>query len=464
MLKLYNTLTRKKDTFKPLKEIVGIYTCGPTVYNYAHIGNFRSYLFADLLKRTLLFNNYQVKHIINITDVGHLVSDADAGEDKMVKALQRENLKPNLSSLHKLAQKYTRAFQEDIKKLNIQEPTKWPKATEHIKEMIDIIKLLIKNGHAYETSTAIYYDISKFKDYSNLAHFSLDQLEAGARVEVDPEKRNPLDFVLWFKAVNKHKNHIMQWSSPWGKGFPGWHIECSAMSSKYLGKQFDIHTGGIDHIPIHHTNEIAQSEAAFNKKPWVKYWLHGEFLVLDKKTKMAKSGENFITLSILEEKGFSPLDYRYFCLGTHYRKPIMFSYEALTGAQNTFQKLQDRFLQLNKTKAPLNKKYLNQFTKEINDDLNTPQALATMWEVLKDNNLQDEEKRSLLLKFDEVLGLNLKSFKVDSIPQEVQTLAQKREQARKDQDWKKADQLRDKIQKLGYLIEDSSEGPKIKQK
>ena len=463
MLKLYNTLTRKKENFKPLKTEVGFYTCGPTVYNFAHIGNLRSYIFADLLKRTLLFNNYKVEHLINITDVGHLVSDADAGEDKMMKALQREGLKPNKSSMLKLADKYTKAFQSDIKKLNIQEPTAWPKATEHIEEMIDIIKLLLKNNHAYETSTAIYYDISKFKDYGKLANLSLDQLEAGARVEVDTEKRNPLDFVLWFKAVKKHQHHIMQWDSPWGKGFPGWHIECSAMSTKYLGKQFDIHTGGIDHIPIHHTNEIAQSEAAFGVKPWVKYWLHGEFLVLGK-DKMAKSGDNFITLTTLEDKGLQPLDYRYFCLGTHYRKPLTFTYEALGGAQNTFQKLKDRFLALKKAKAPLNKKYLERFTKEINADLNTPQALATVWEVLKDNKLSDAEKHSLLLNFDEVLGLNLKNLKADSIPKEVRVLAKEREQARKDKEWAQADKLRDKITKLGYQIKDSEEGPQLKLK
>lgn len=467
-IKLYNTLTRKRDNFKPIKKgHAGVYTCGPTVYDYAHIGNLRSYIFADILKRVLAFNDYKVKHVMNITDVGHLVSDADAGEDKMMKALKREKLEPTKSSMFKLANKYTRAFQTDIKKLNIKEPSTWCKATDHIKEMVGLVKILLEKKYAYETSTAIYYDISKFKDYGKLAKLSLEQLEAGARVEVDPEKKNPLDFVLWFKAVGKHKNHIMQWDSPFGKGFPGWHIECSAMSSKYLGKQFDIHTGGIDHIPIHHTNEIAQSEAAFGKKPWVKYWLHNEFLVLAKGKKMAKSGEGFITLSVLEEKGFHPLDYRYFCLGTHYRKPLMFSYEALEGAKNTIQKLTEKIIELKengstKENKQLQKEYLARFTEEINDDLNTPKALAVLWDVIKEIKLASKEKYKLILKFDEVLGLDLKSVKKTTISSEVKSLVKQRESARKDKDWQKADQLRDNVNKLGYSIEDTKEGPKIK--
>ncbi len=383
-----------------------------------------------------------------------------------MRALKREGLKPTKISLLKLADKYTKAFQTDIKKLNIEKPNIWCKATDHVKEMIGIVKILLKKKYAYETSTAIYYDISKFKDYGKLAQLSLEQLEAGARVEIDPEKKNPLDFVLWFKAVGKHKNHIMQWDSPFGKGFPGWHIECSAMSSKYLGKQFDIHTGGIDHIPIHHTNEIAQSEAAFGKKPWVRFWLHNEFLVLSE-GKMAKSGENFITLQTLEEKDFHPLDYRYFCLGTHYRKPLMFSYEALEGAKNTYHKLKERVLELKdskdtKTNSKLESDYQKKFLNEVNKDLNTPKALAVLWDLIKDINIGEKQKLKLLLEFDKVLGLGLKDIKKDTIPQKILALVKQRETARKNKDWPKADKLRNQIQKLGYLIEDTQEGAKVK--
>ena len=413
----------------------------------------------------LVFNNYKVRHIINITDVGHLVSDADAGEDKMMKALTREGLKPNMKSLLKIADKYTQAFYSDIKKLNIIEPYKWPKATEYIPEMVKIISVLLKKGFAYETSTAIYYDISKFKDYGKLAKLSLDQLEAGARVEVDSEKKNPLDFVLWFKGVGKHAKHIMQWDSPFSRGFPGWHIECSAMSSKYLGKQFDLHTGGIDHIPIHHTNEIAQSEAAFGKKPWVKYWMHNGFLVLGKGEKMAKSGENFFTLSVLEEKGFSALDYRYFCLGTNYRKPLMFSWEALKGAQNAFQGLRERILELKEIKLDqsnkkLVEKYQKRFLESVNNDLNTPLALAVLWDLLKENNFK--EKYDLILEFDEVLGLGLKELKKDNIPKEILDLVKERETARKEKDWSKADKIREEISKKGYLVEDGKDEVKVR--
>jgi len=456
-LKLYNTLTRKKEVFKPINPPkVGLYACGPTVYLSAHIGNLRSYIFEDILKRTLLLNNFKVKHVMNITDVGHLTSDADLGEDKMLLAALREK-----KSVWTIAEFYTKAFQQDIKKLNILPPDIWCKATDHIKEQINLIKKLEKKGFTYQAGGNVYFDTSKLKDYGKLAKLKLGA-EQKARVKKDPHKKNPSDFVLWF-TKSKFKEQEMKWESPWGKkGYPGWHIECSAMSIKYLGEQFDIHCGGIDHIPIHHTNEIAQSEAATGKKPWVKYWLHNEFLIISSGKKMAKSGENFITLSTLEEKGFHPLDYRYFCLGTHYRKHLMFSYGALEGAKNTFQKLKERILGLKKDKLPPPKKYLGQFTKEINNDLNLPQALATLWEVLKDEKLKDEEKYSLVLKFDEILGLDLKNLKKQTIPKEIQELVKKRETARKNKDWKKADQIRGQIEKLGYSLEDTEEGPKIK--
>src|SRR3989344_3998841 len=337
-LTLFNTLSRKKEPFVPIKKgRVGMYTCGPTVYNYAHLGNLRSYIFEDLLKRTLLFNNFKVRQVMNITDVGHLTSDADAGMDKMLIGAKREN-----KSVLQIAEFYTKAFKEDLSRLSIIPPDIWCKATEHIKEQVSLIKKLEKKGFTYSAGGNIYFDTSKLKDYGKLARLNLNA-QKYERVEKDTNKRNPSDFVLWF-TKSKFQDQELKWSSPWGSsGYPGWHIECSAMAIKYLGSQFDIHCGGIDHIPVHHTNEIAQSEAAIGKKPWVRYWLHNEFLVLEGQ-KMAKSGENFITLSALQEKGFDPLDYRYFCLGTHYRKPLMFGFEALEGARNARKKLFDKIL------------------------------------------------------------------------------------------------------------------------
>ena len=318
-LTLYNTLARKKETFVPLKKgSVGMYCCGPTVYNYAHVGNLRSYIFEDVLRRVLEFNKFKVKHVTNITDVGHLTSDADVGEDKMLKGAKREK-----KTVWQIAEFYTKAFKDDIIKLNIKNPNTWSKATDHIKEQITLIQILEKKGFTYQAGGNVYFDTSSVKDYGKLAKLDL-KADTKERVEEDKNKKNKHDFVLWF-TKSKFQDQGMKWKSPYGTGYPGWHIECSAMSMKYLGKQFDIHCGGIDHIPVHHTSEIVQSESATGKKPWVKYWLHNEFLVLRKGEKMAKSGDNFITLQTLEEKEFHPLDYRYFCLGTHYRKPLMFS-------------------------------------------------------------------------------------------------------------------------------------------
>ena len=459
-LTLYNTLTRRKEKFVPLtKGKAGLYTCGPTVYNYAHIGNLRSYIFEDLLKRVLIWNGYNVKHVMNITDVGHLTSDADVGEDKMLLAALREK-----KSVWKIAEYYTKSFKKDMKKLNILPPDIWSKATDHIPEQIELIQTLEKKGFTYIAGGNVYFNTSKLNDYGKLAQLKLDA-EMQARIKDDKNKKNPHDFVLWF-TKSKFEAQEMKWPSPWGKeGYPGWHLECSAMAMKYLGKQFDIHCGGIDHVPVHHTNEIAQSEAATGKKPWVKYWLHNEFLVLSQGEKMAKSGGNFITLSTLEEKGFHPLDYRYFCLGTHYRKPLMFSYEALEGARSTTKKLVEKVLDLKKSKDKENKtkqqKYLLEFTDNVNDDLNTPKALATMWDVLKDDTLSGRDKYSLVLKFDEVLGLDLKKLRKEKIPQDIITLAEERLNARKKKDWKKADELREKITKLGYVVGDTQEGYEI---
>ncbi len=462
MFQLFNTLSRKKELFVPLdKKEVRLYTCGPTVYNFAHIGNLRAYLFEDLLKRTLLFNNYSVKHVMNINDVGHLTSDADTGEDKMLKGAKREG-----KTVWEVAEFYIAAFNRDLFKLNILKPTILCRATDHITEQIELIKKLEKKGFTYVAGGNVYFDTSKLSDYGKLAQLDLTaEKKAKARVEKDANKRNPHDFVLWF-TKSKFQEQEMKWASPWGQGYPGWHIECSAMSIKYLGEQFDIHCGGIDHIPVHHTNEIAQSEAATGKKPWVKYWMHNEFLVIGDNEKMAKSGDNFLTLSLIESKSYPALVYRYLCLGTHYRKPLMFSYEALDGAKNSYRRLTEKVLELKKAvkqkkeNKKVSGKYLQQFTAQINDDLNLPQALATALEMLKEEKLSEWEKYALLLKFDEVLGLDLKNFKEEKvkIPLAVQKLAEERELARKNKDWKKSDELREKIKELGYVVGDTKEG------
>ncbi|MBU2053326.1 MAG: cysteine--tRNA ligase [Nanoarchaeota archaeon] len=484
-LKLYNTLTRKKEVFKPIKDKeVGIYGCGPTVYWYQHIGNMRRYVFEDILIRTLQFNDYKVKHIINITDVGHLTSDADEGEDKMVKAIKREGLPLTKDSMLKIAQKYEEVFKEDLEKLNILEPDAWPHATKYVKEMIEMVKVMEKKGFAYESESAVYFDVSKFKNYHKLAKLKLSDLKAGARVKVDEEKKNPQDFVLWFKGVGKHKNHLMLWDSPWGKGFPGWHIECSAMSMKHLGEQFDIHTGGVDHISVHHTNEIAQTESVTGKSPWVKYWMHSNHLTL-KEGKMSKSGGNIMTLSDLVKKDFSPMELRYLCLFTHYRKKLVFDLENLKSAQQTYQRLKNIISELsddgkhhrrtpkrckNLYEAPknfrekflqgANKKYLKEFETAMNDDLNTPKALQVLWKLVRDDKA--EGKLQTIKKMDEVFGLKLLEKVEIKIPKEVQKLVDEREKVRKKKDWKNADDLRDEIKEKGFIVEDVGNGSKVR--
>lgn len=466
-MKIYNTLTRKKEKFIPIKNIVGMYTCGPTVYDYAHIGNLRTYIFEDILKRVLILNNYKVKHVMNITDVGHLTSDADEGEDKLMKALVREGKPLNEKSMLELADFYTRAFKEDIKRLNIIFPDIWCKATDHVQDMIELIKKIIKNGFAYETNTALYFDTGKDKNYGKLAKLKLNELKAGARVEVDPEKYNPYDFALWFKLVGKNVNHIMNWNSPWGKGFPGWHIECSAMSMKYLGEEFDIHCGGIDHIPVHHTNEIAQSEAVTGKR-WVKYWIHGEFLVLDR-GKMAKSAGTFITLQKLIDNGYSPMTYRYLCLTAHYRQQLKFSFEALESAKNSLERLKnivrDLKAKVEETKGEEKiENYKEKFKEAVSDDLNVPEGLAVLWNAVRDENLGAREKLEIIRYCDSVLGLKLLKEEEENIPNEVLELANKREEARKNRDWKRADELREKISSFGYYVDDTEKGYRIRKK
>ncbi|HLC78610.1 MAG TPA: cysteine--tRNA ligase [Candidatus Nanoarchaeia archaeon] len=451
MIKFYNTLTRKKEVFKPLNpKEVGVYSCGPTVYWYQTIGNLKAYVFSDLLKRTLLFNGYKVKHVINVTDVGHLTSDADEGEDKMEKAAKEEG-----KTAQEIADYYFNFFKEDLKKLNIIEPNVWCKATDHIKEQIELIKKLEKRGYTYKTSDGIYFDTSKFKDYGKLAKLDIKGLKAGKRIDIG-EKKSKTDFALWKFSEEKGKRQ-QEWDSPWGLGFPGWHIECSAMSMKYLGEHFDIHTGGVDHIPVHHTNEIAQSQAATNKK-FVNYWLHENFLTT-KGEKVSKSKGGLYTVSGLEEKGYGAMVYRYFLLTGHYRKLIDFSLEILDNAKNSYQRLKNIVSQIADDKK-LNQVYIKEFEKTINDDLNTPEAIQVLWKLIRDEKATG--KIQTIKKMDKVLGLDLLKKEELSIPKEIQKLVHEREEARRNKDWKKSDEIRNKIKELGYLVEDASDGARVK--
>ncbi|MCD6094315.1 cysteine--tRNA ligase [bacterium] len=462
MLKLYNTLSRKKEVFKPLKDKrVGLYTCGPTVYWYAHIGNLRTYIFEDILKRVLEYNGYKVKHVMNITDVGHLASDADTGEDKIEKGAKREK-----KTVWEIARFYTKAFKRDIKQLNIKPPDIWVKATDTIKDQINLIKILEKKGFTYVIEDGVYFDTSKLKSYGRLWGKKKKKLKAGARVEMVPGKRNSTDFALW-KFSPKGVKRQMEWKSPWGIGFPGWHTECVVMGVKNLGIPFDIHCGGIDHIEIHHTNEIAQAEAAYGKL-LARYWLHGEFLVL-KKGKMAKSKGNIITLKDLIQRGFDPLAYRYFCLNAHYRSKLFFSWEALRGAQNSLENLYEKIREIRENYSSNSisrnlssvRTYSKKFLNLINDDLNIPQALALMWKLIKDKKVPSSEKYKLLLDFDKIFGLNIEKIKKLKIPKKIKELVEEREKYRKEHYFKKADEIRKKIEALGYRVEDTEEGPRI---
>src|SRR3989338_8358746 len=464
MLRFYNTLTRKKEKFESLKEDeVGFYSCGPTVYWYQHIGNLRTYIFNDILKRVLIYENFNVKHVMNVTDVGHLTSDADFGEDKIEKAAVKEG-----RTAKEIAEYYLAVFKADLEKLNIIFPNIWCKATEHIEEQIKMIKCLSKKGFTYETSDGIYFDTSKFSNYGVLAKLDISGLEAGKRVEMG-EKKNKTDFALW-KFSEKLGERQQEWEAFGRKGFPGWHIECSAMASKYLGQQFDIHTGGEDHVAVHHTNEIAQSEACYGKKPWVRYWLHGAFLTF-KGEKVSKSKGGLFTISELEEQGFKALDYRYLCLNTQYRKQLAFSIEALENAKNTFERLQNIVLELKDKNnlspiendiSKIKKKYEEEFHNAVEDDLNMPLALSVLSSVFLDKKLGFKEKLELVYDFDQVLGLGLDALEADFVPSDIMKLVEEREQARKDKDWAKSDKLRDKIKLKGYIIEDIQDGVKVK--
>ena len=508
MLSLYNTLTRKKEEFKAINSPqVGLYCCGPTVYDYQHIGNMRTYIFEDILRRTLEYNGYKVKHIINITDIGHLVSDADEGEDKMMKALRRENLAPTKKSMLKIAQKYTKAFQEDLRKLNIKEPNKYTRATKHIKEQIKLVQTLIDQGYTYETKDGIYFDTTKYPEYGRLALLDKQELQAGKRIDL-AEKKDIHDFALW-KFSQPNENRIMEWPAFDKMGFPGWHAECSAMSQKYLGQHFDIHCGGIDHIPVHHTNERAQNNCAAGIKECVNYWMHGEFLVLTifknnthvcpncgyknllkdessykskkekdeislyvecqkcKKSfsqiKMSKSDGGFIILQDIIEKGFNPLVYRLMCLGTHYRKPLSYSETALKNFNKVLNNIISNYQLLleksSKKKIDItDDPYLREFKKAINNDMNMPVALSQYYEVITNDTFHSIDERIELAKeMDKIIGLNLNKIKKEkiNIPTNVKELAKQRLKARIEKNWTESDRLRDKINKAGWNIEDT---------
>ncbi|OQB08507.1 MAG: Cysteine--tRNA ligase [Parcubacteria group bacterium ADurb.Bin216] len=479
MIYLYNTLTKKKEEFKPIEDNkVGIYTCGPTVYWFAHVGNLRTYIFEDILKRVLILNGYELKHVMNITDVGHLTSDSDSGEDKLEKGAKAEQ-----KSVWEIAQFYTDRFLKDIKMLNIQDPDVLVKATDTIPEQIGLVKILEEKGYTYTISDGVYFDTSKLEKYGKLWGEN-EKTELRGRIEEVKEKRNPTDFALW-KFSPKNEKRQMEWESPWGIGFPGWHTECVVMSLDNLGIPFDIHCGGIDHVSIHHTNEIAQAEAAYGKM-MANFWMHGEFLNV-KEGKMSKSLGNIITVSDLINKGISPLAYRYLCLNTHYRQKLTFSDESLTFSQTTLEKLYDKAFELSKdtfnqwtTKAD---QYQNDFLSMVNDDLNMPSALALMWDILKDKDISDNEKYTLLNKFDKVFGLRIEdtinskddydnekiiikmineeglmkwSKNTSIIPEETMVMINKRIEARMEKQWTESDRLRDEIISQGWMIEDKA--------
>ena len=453
-IKIFNTLTRKKDDFKPLDEKeIRMYSCGPTVYYFAHIGNLRAYLFMDNLRRVLKYNGYNLKHVMNITDVGHLVSDADEGEDKMMKAARRENKNP-----YEIAEFYTNAFLADIDKLNIDRPEIIAKATEHIDIMEEYVKKIIENGFSYQTEDTIYFDTSKLDKYGVLSNRKVEDQKAGARVEFDTSKKNISDFAIWIKAP---ENHIMKWDTFFGKAYPGWHLECSAMGYKYLGEQFDIHTGGVDHIPIHHENEIAQSKGFSGKIP-ANYWMHVEFLQIDG-GKMSKSLNNLYTIKDLEEKGYEPLVYRMFNFTSNYRAQINFTFEAMDAAKVALNRLREGYLKHAEGQEDVEdsiiKEYEERFLEAINDDLNMPVAMSVVWDVIK-NPKKSKKLQNLLLKFDEVLGLDLKNYQKQEnvLPEEIENLVQERNEARKNKNWAESDRIRDLLTEKGYIVKDSKEG------
>ena len=442
----YNTLTKQKDLFKPIEEgKVKIYSCGPTVYKDATIGNMRTNLLNDTLRRVLKYNGYELKHVMNITDVGHLVSDGDEGEDKMLKSAREEHKSPL-----EIAEYYTKLFFRDLERLNIETPEVVCKATDHIKEMLEMVQKIMKNGYAYETSTAIYFDVSKLDKYGILSGINLNDQKAGARVDIDPEKRNPYDFALWIKAP---ANHLMKWDSPWGPSYPGWHIECSAMSTKYLGEEFDIHTGGIDLVPTHHENEIAQNKGACGKNP-AHYWIHGEYLLING-GKMSKSLGNTYLIDDIIAKGYSPLAYRLFNYSCHYRGKLNFTWEGIESANTSLIRLREGY-----------QKHLNgnsDVSDEIIADMEMPLALSVVWEAVKYPE-KSPKIAQLLKKFDTVLGIKIDEVQETKIPQEILDLVEERKQARSDKNWSESDRLRDLIAEKGYIVKDTKDGTEVLKK
>lgn len=463
---LFNTKGRRLQDFKSIKEgEVGMYSCGPTVYGRAHIGNMRAYVFADTLKRVLMYAGYKVNHVMNITDVGHLTSDADEGEDKLAKAARESH-----ETAWEISKRWTEQFFKDTKSLNVLPVTIACKATEHIEEQIELVKMLEAKGYTYRTSDGIYFDTAKFPNYGSFAHLDIEGLQAGIRVDMS-EKRNKTDFALW-KFSKPTEKRDMEWDSPWGVGFPGWHIECSAMSMKYLGDHFDIHTGGIDHVTIHHTNEIAQSECATGET-FVNYWIHCEFLTMSNAEKMSKSLGNVVNIDTLREYGIKPLAFRYLCLNAHYRKQLLYSKEILMGANNAYNKwcvFMDKLKEENPKVLPLNqlgetsRKYLDEFKQGIFNNLNTPQSLATMWNLIHDKDINKDEKYTLLMEFDKVFGLTEQETEKaaeQEIPAEILDLLDQRNRYRAEKNWAQADAARDAIKAHGYTIVDTKEGSKL---
>ncbi len=467
----YNTLTRKKEIFEPVhNDYVRMYNCGPTVYDYAHIGNLRSYVFSDIIRRVLLINGYKVMQVVNVTDVGHLTSDADEGEDKMTLALKREGKPLTLEAMKEVADTFTEAFLEDLTALNIKHPSALPRASEHVDADIALIETLMQKEYAYQTSDGVYYDTTRFDGYGKLGGIDTEALKEGARVEMNAEKRHHTDFALW------KRNDTIGWESPWGRGFPGWHIECSAMAMEYLGKEIDIHTGGIDHIGTHHNNEIAQSEAATGKQ-FARYWMHHAHIMVEG-TKFSKSLQNTIKLRQLVDHGFAPLAYRYWLLAGHYRTQMNFSFHALEGAQTALRRLHRFFVEHLSQVAggTVNASYNEPFLRVMNDDLDTPKALALVWDLVKDEEVQPADKRATLLHFDRVLGigiielarsgskgiqLDVDSQDITELPESIRMLVEDREAARTEKDWARADTLRNDLEKHGYAVEDTEDGPRI---
>lgn len=467
VIKVYNSLTKKKEEFAPINPPnVGMYSCGMTVYDYAHIGHGRKYVVDDILRRVLVYNGFKVTHVQNITDVGHLVSDADEGEDKLEKGAKKIG-----KTVWEVADFFTNHFYASMDKLNILRPDIVCKATDHIKEQIELVSSLVEKGFAYDTKEAVYFDLSSFPKYKNIFGQNLEEKIVGARAEVKKgsAKRNPQDFALWFKTVGRFKDHAMHWDSPWGDGFPGWHVECSAMSMKYLGQQFDIHTGGEDHLPVHHPNEIAQSEAATGKSPFVRYWVHTTFLKVDGK-KMSKSLGNYYTVEDVEKRGFDPLALRYLFLTTHYKDTLNFTWDSLKSAQNALNRLKRIFQEM--AAGETGRKVLSEekmkkiddlrlaFEEAVNNDLNTPQAIAILWQVVK-SSIPSDDKKDLLLLFDEILGLQMGVEKKISIPDNINKLIKERENYREQGNWEKADTIRREIESLGFSLKDTEKGIKI---